>query len=193
MKTKAEDKTVTHSTNSTSRKKVGTYATSGLHINKDQYLTLPTMNLSSETTENIADGVAMSFEILSAASDLDANDLYKAVDSHMTDATTHNKGLAQCVADKMEREVAAGQLFCGSHTNLAFDRTMSEVIHIIEDSMGMSNIFSGFLVDINIDQKQDTISLSAVSWMLNLFGPDMTQKPWNYHNDFMAYMNRINR
>ena len=56
--------------------------------------------------------------------------------------------------------------------------------------MGMDNIFKGFLVETNLDPKQDTVSLSAVTWILNLFGPDNVQKPWNYHKDFVVYLKR---
>jgi len=42
---------ITHATDSTTRKHVGTFAPSGLHINRDKYLPLPTLQITSETTE----------------------------------------------------------------------------------------------------------------------------------------------
>ena len=48
---------ITHSTDSTTRKKVGCFSPSCLHVNRDTYLPLPTLQISSETTQNIAKGV----------------------------------------------------------------------------------------------------------------------------------------
>ena len=108
---KTED-VVTHATDSTTRKKVGCFAPQGLHINRNLYLPLPTMEIASETTHNVSESVVTGFKILEAASDHSAEDLYACVDLHMTDATAHNKGIAIEVADLLGREKPAGQLFC---------------------------------------------------------------------------------
>ena len=42
------------------------------------------------------------------------------------------------------------------------------------------------MVDVNLDPSKDTISLAAVTWMMNLFGPEMMYTPWNYHADFLT-------
>ena len=42
------------------------------------------------------------------------------------------------------------------------------------------------MVDVNLDPSQDTVSLAAVTWMMNLFGPEMMYTPWNYHADFLT-------
>ena len=193
VKSKDEGHTVTHATDSTTRAGVGTYATAGIHLDKDKYLPLPTLNISRETTNNLADCIELTFDILSEASGIDSNDLYAPVNCHMTDSTAHNKRLGVVLADKMGRDEAAGQLFCSTHTTLAFDRDISLIINKIEQSIGMTNIFAGFLVDVSIDQRQETVSLSALSWALNLFGPEMLSKPWNYHSDFLTYLTRLGR
>ena len=69
----------------------------------------------------------------------------------MTDSTAHNKGLGAILADKMGCDEAAGQLFCSTHTTLAFDHDISAIINKIEQSIGMTNIFAGVLVDVSID------------------------------------------
>ena len=92
VQAKEDGAVITHSTDSTTRKYVGSYATAGVHINKDAYLPLSTLQMANETTDNIADGVIAEFEMLAAASDYDAQELYDTVDCHMTDATAHNKG-----------------------------------------------------------------------------------------------------
>ena len=48
----SEGATITHATDATTRKVVGTFAPAGLHINKNEYLPLTTLPLSSETTQN---------------------------------------------------------------------------------------------------------------------------------------------
>jgi len=176
--------TITHATDSTTRKYVGSFAPAGLHINRDEYVPLPTLPISSETTKNVADSIVTDFRLLEAASGHSAEDLYAAVDVHMTDSTSHNKGIAELVGAEFNRADKAGQIFCDTHTALGFDRGMNKQIHDIEEKMGIENIFSTFLLDVDIDQKKDSVSMTAVSWCLNLFGPDNIQKPWNYNKDF---------
>ena len=190
MKADRDGAVITHSTDSTTRKKVGCFSPSGLHINKDTYLPLPTLQISSETTQNIAKGVETTFKMLEAASGHKSSDLYKTVDLHMTDSTAHNKGVADATAQLMERDKPAGQLFCNPHTALGFDRGFESVVNKIEVHMGMENIFKGFLLDVSIDQNNEAVSLTFVSWVLSLFGPDLIQKPWNYHEDFETHMKK---
>ena len=54
------------------------------------YLYCPTLSISTETTENIADHTVVGFKLLEAASGHDVKSLYNTVDVHMTDATAHN-------------------------------------------------------------------------------------------------------
>lgn len=187
---KKEGATITHATDSTTRKVVGTFAPAGIHINRDEYVPLPILNITSETTENTADAIALDFKLLEAASGFKAEELYSAVDVHMTDATSHNKGVAATLANKFNRNKVAGQIFCDSHTTLGFDRGMSKVVHSVENEMGMQNIFNGFLLDVDIDQRKECVSIATVSWALSLFGPDNIQKPWNCYKAFQVFMHR---
>ena len=190
MKADRDGAVITHATDSTTRKKVGCFSPSGLHVNRDTYLPLPTLQISSETTENIAKGVQTTFQMLEAASQHKSADLYETVDLHMTDSTAHNKGVAAATSQLMGRKDPAGQLFCNPHTALGFDRGFQSVINKIEVDMGMENIFNGFLLDVSIDQNSEAVSVTFVSWILSLFGPDLIQKPWNYHEDFEIFMKR---
>ena len=149
---------------------VGTFAPSGVHINKDEFLPLTTLPMSSETAKNVADATVVNFKLLSAASGHSAESLYNTVDVHMTDATAHNKGLSTKLAEKFSREVEAGQIFCDTHTVLGFDRSMTKEIQSIEGSMGLQTIFNSFMGNVEIDQKQDTVATATVSWCLSLFG-----------------------
>ena len=190
---KDTDDVVTHATDSTTRKKVGCFAPQGLHINCNIYLPLPTMEMASETTHNVSESVITGFKILEAASEHSAEDLYACVDLHMTDATAHNKGIAVEVADLLGRKEPAGQLFCNPHTALGFDRTMKKCIMEVEQKMDMTALAKCFVLDININQQSDTVSLSVINWILNLFGPDLVQKPWNYHSDFQTMLKKMGK
>ena len=57
----------------------------------------------------------------------------------------------------------------------------------------MQNTFSGFLLGIDIDQRKDSVSFSTISWCLSLFVPENIHKPWNYYNDFCAFLQRKDR
>ena len=124
--------------------------------------------------------------MMAVASDYSASDLYSVVDLHMTDATAHNKGVAKEVANVMN-------LFCDPHITLGYDRCIKKVTATIEQKMNVASLLNSFVLDININQESDTVSLTIISWMLNLFGPDMVQKPWNYYNDFVVYLKKEGR
>ena len=185
---KTDGAIITHATDTTTRKYVGSFAPAGLHINRDYFLPLPTLPIATETTENVAESIAVDFRLLEAASGHSAEELYGAVNVHMTDSTAHNKGISEILADKFDRKDEAGQIFCDTHTALGFDRAMSKVINSVESKMGMENIFSTFLLEVDIDQKTDTVATSTVSWCLSLFGPENVQKPWNYYKDFCIFL-----
>ena len=93
----------------------------------------------------------------------------------------------------MDRERPAGQIECVTHGVLAFDRDIVQEAHKVEDKVGMDNIFKGFLVEVGIDPKQDSVAIASIKWMLALFGPDNLSKPWNYHNEFLEYLKQNNR
>ena len=57
----------------------------------------------------------------------------------------------------------------------------------IETKMGMQNIFGGFILDVDIDQKKENVLLTALS----LSGPDNIQKSWNCYNNFQVNMKRL--
>ena len=84
---------------STTNKRAGPFATQGIHIGQNVPFPLPLMNICVETTEDIAMQVDFGFEILAAVKKKPVEDIYKLVDTHMTDSTSHNKGFADILAD----------------------------------------------------------------------------------------------
>ena len=181
---------ICHATDSTTRKAVGKFAVSTLHVNKDQVIPLPILNISSESTDNVSDGVISGIEILAAASGQSTDAAYNCIDVHMTDATAHNKSIASNIAGKLNIDTPAGQIFCNVHTTLGFDSEMKNIVNEVEANIGMQNIFSGFAMDLDT---KGSITLNFVRWTLNLFGPDKIQKPWNLHLLFLEYMTKHNK
>ena len=98
--------------------------------------------------------------------------LYSHVDVQLTDLTRHNKDIADTTANLLNRENPAGQVFYNVYTTLGFDKGMSTIVNEIEIKMKMEKIFKGFLISFDIDEKNDTVSSTLVSWVQSLFGPD---------------------
>jgi len=87
--------------------------------------------------------------------------------------------------------ILPGQLSCTSHTTLGFDRRIESVVNQIEVSIDiMDNLFEGFLLDVSLNKNSETLSLTFLTWILNLFGPSFIQKPWNYHKDSVTFMKK---
>ena len=59
-----------------------------------------------------------------------------------------------------DREDPAGQLFCASHTTLGCEREIRSTVHMLKDKLGMENFSKGFLVDVYLHSKYDTVSSS---------------------------------
>ena len=89
----------------------------GLHVGQDNPFPLPILPIHGETTEDIAMQVDMGFEILASVRGVSVEEVYKLVDTHMTDNTEHNKGFSKLLAEMYNLETPAGQIFCGTHTS----------------------------------------------------------------------------
>ena len=181
------DAAVGYGCDSTTRR-VGKFTAGMMTINKDISIPMPILPTASETTEDIADGVRIHFDMLAAVSDYTAEEIYDRVDVHITDSTAHNKGLAAAVAEKFGRESPAGQIYCTTHTALGFDRAMEKVANAVETEIGMENLFQAFLIDVEIDSNHQSVSIGTLKWISSLFGPDLSSKPWNQSNAFKTYL-----
>ena len=162
---------LTHSTDSTTSKVVETFAPVGIHVNRNEYLPLPILPITSETRNNTADSIATDFSLLEAASETPAEQIYSKIDVHITDSTSHNKGTAENLVETFHKKEIAGQIACNRHTILGFDKGIAKAICMTENKIGIQNIFSDFSLDIDIDQRNDSVSISTISWCLVLFGP----------------------
>ena len=91
----SSSQTVTHTIDSTTRKAVGTFVTQGVQLGQESPFPLPLMVIHGETTSDIAQQVDFGFEVLAKIKGVDAKDIYKEVDVHMTDSVEHNKEIAK--------------------------------------------------------------------------------------------------
>ena len=178
---------LTHSADSTTKRGVGKFNVSGIHVNREFVLPLPTIPVAGEAKEEIAEQAALGFQILAAASGKDPGELYRSVDLHMADSTGHNKFLSEEVPKLLDLDHKAGQLFCCTHTNFGFCRCMNNCISIVENKIGTSSILDGFLVHLEMNSKNGSLAGQFVDCITPLVGEEMKHKPWNRGKDFKKF------
>ena len=79
-----DNRAITHVIDSTTKKRVGQFATQGIHIGRNVPFPLSLINIAGETTEDIALQVDFGMEVLAAVQGKEAKDVYKLIDVHMT-------------------------------------------------------------------------------------------------------------
>ena len=87
---KKKDSAIVHQSDSTTKNFLGKFQVSGVQLN-GHLIPFPTIPVSGETKDELAEQVALGLQFLTAASGIDAADIYEEVDAHMTDSTSHNK------------------------------------------------------------------------------------------------------
>ena len=103
-------------------------------------ISLPTVPVASEAREAFAQQAALGIEILAAAGEpqIEAADLYKEIDVHMTDSVTQNNFLSEDIPKLFNLNHKPGKLFCSVHTNLGFSALLnSSILHEIEVKHGL--------------------------------------------------------
>ena len=96
-----------HASDSTTKKGVGQFIVQGLHVGQDCPYPLPILSIHGETTEDIAMQVDMGMEMVAAVRGVKVEEIYKLVDTHITDSTEHNKGFAELLAEMYNLEKPA--------------------------------------------------------------------------------------
>ena len=113
------------------------------------HMQLTLLPVAGESKEEIAEQAAMGFQLLALASGKEPEELYKVMDLHLTDSVSHNKFLSEEIPKLMDLDHKTGQIFCTTHTNLGFSRSMNSTIAKIEIKLGVGNILGGFGVQID--------------------------------------------
>ena len=179
---------ITAAIDSTTKRGVGQFATQGLSIGRDSPFPLPLLPICGESTEDVAAQVAMGMEVLAAVKGVPAREVYKLVDTHMTDSVSHNKGINKELADLYDIEKPAGQLFCGSHTTLGFSGNMDKQVARIEADMKLEHVIKNFMVDLEMDSKNGSFAAQALDMCLRLVSPEYSHKPWNYNKLYVNHL-----
>ena len=185
---KAEGRCLTHYTDSSTKKHVGTFNAQGIHIGKDNPFPLPILAIEGESTEDIAMQTDMAFSLLAAVRGVEESEIYKLVDVHMTDITEHNKGFAQVMAEIYNLEKPAGQLFCSSHTTLGMSRGFNKVVRTVEADMELEKLVQTFMVDLDVDSKSSSVAGQALDMCLKLVAPEYSEKMWNRYKEFTVFL-----
>ena len=179
---------ITHAIDSTTKKGLGQFATQGIHVGRDSALPMPLINISGETTKDIALQIDQGFHCLAVSRGIPVEEVYKLVSTHMSDSVEHNKGFNKILQEMYSLEEPAGQLFCGSHTTLGFSSAMDKLVSAIEEDMKISHITSKFMVGLDVDSKNTSVAGTALDILLKLVAPEYSHKMWNYYNEFCLYL-----
>ena len=185
---KEEQRPLTHFTDSTTKKGVGKFAAQGIHIGRDAPYPLPILPIDRETTEDVAMQVSMGLSMVAVVRGVTSDEIYKMVDTHMTDATEHNKGLAEVLQEMYDLDRPAGQLFCSSHTTLGMASAMNKVMRVLEAEMGLDKLVQSFMVDLDVDSKNSSVAGQALDMCLKLVAPEYSAKPWNKYKEFLMFL-----
>ena len=132
--------------------------------------------------------VDMALTLVAAVRGTTSKELYKLIDTHMTDATEHNKGLAELLQEAYDLDKPAGQLFCGSHTTLGFSSAINKFMRLLEAEMHMDKLIQGFMVDLDVDSKNSSVAGQSIDMCLRLVAPEFNAKPWNKNKEFMVFL-----
>ena len=127
--------TVTYHDDGSRSKGVGGYSVQGVTVKK-KFFPLPTLAISSETRENLADLKLTILQLLSITSGVSVEALWGRIDFVMGDGTAHNMGVEDIVAEKLDIEHVPGHLLCQVHTALMFARELVAVWKEVDTGFG---------------------------------------------------------
>ena len=127
--TSSEQVSVTYSEDGSKKQGAGSFSVQGITIN-GKYRALPTLKISSESRQNLADLKIAVLNILEAVSGVNTKDLFEKLDFVITDQTAHNFHVDEKVAEKLDSEHTPGHLFCNVHPSLMFNRVITLLIEL---------------------------------------------------------------
>ena len=189
---KEEGHMITLASDSTTRRQVGKFMGSGVHIGKEASIPLPLLGIGSETKEDIAQQLSMGVELLSICSGVSVKELMEQVDTLLTDSVDHNKGVGFILQELWDLDKPPGQLYCGTHTCLGFSSCMNRVVTVLETKMQLETVLSQFMVSMELDSKSGSLAGQALDMQLKLVAPEYKHKSWNYNGLYILYLEERN-
>ena len=154
-----EGTTVTYHDDGSRSKGVGGYSVQGVTI-KGRFYALPTLSITSETRQNLADLKVTILKLLSIVSGVSLDALWQRVHFVMGDGTAHNTGVESIVSEILEVEHVPGRLHCQVHPSLMFVRELESVWKEVDSAIGPEKVFAHFPVSLS-----DTPSSVTEQWI----------------------------
>ena len=180
-----EETTVTYHDDGSRSKGTGGYSVQGLTI-KGNFYPLPTLAISSETRDNLADLKLTVLQLLSITSNVSVEALWEKIDFVMGDGTAHNLGVEEIVAEKLEVEHVPGHLLCQVHPSLMFGRELEKVWSEVDTTIGPDKIFAHF--NVSLSDQQESVTQQWLNCLLRLVTHDYDHKAWNKADEFDIFI-----
>ena len=142
--------TITYHDDGSKKQGVGSYSVQGASIN-GEFLPFPTLNISSETRQNLAELKLTVLSMLAVCGGCTRESLWEKIDFVMTDSVSHNLGVEDIVSEELEVDHLPDHLLCQVHPSLMFTRIQTKLWRESDTTIGPQKIFDGFCLTINTD------------------------------------------
>ena len=185
MISEEEKTTVTYHDDGSRSQGAGAYSVQGLTI-KGKFYPLPTLALSSETRQNLADLKVIVMSLLSVCGGVSTQLLWSKVDFVMADSVSHNLYTESMVSEQIGVEHIPGHLQCQVHPSLMFSREMVKVWKEVDAAIGPDKIFAHFAI--NQSDSQDSVTEQWLNTTLRLVTHDSDHKAWNKAGEFDQFI-----
>ena len=180
-----ESTTVTYHDDGSRSQGTGGYSVQGVTI-KGHFYALPTLTISSETRDNLADLKLTVLQLLSVTGGVSVEGLWERIDFTMGDSTAHNLGVEEIVAEKLESDHVPDQLLCQVHPCMMFTRELEGVWKEIDTTIGPHKIFAHF--NVSLSDQNESVTQQWLNCLLRLVSHDFDHKSWNKANEFDIFL-----
>ena len=177
--------TITYHDDGSKKQGAGSFSVQGASIN-GQFYPFPTLNISSETRQNLAELKLTVLNFLAVCGGVTKEALWEKIDFVMTDSVSHNMGVEDIVSDVLEVEHTPEHLLCQVHPSLMFNRVLTKLWREVDTTIGPQKIFAGFCLTINTDQV--SVTENWVDCLLRLVSHDFDHKQWNKAEEFDIFI-----
>lgn len=180
-----EKSTITYHDDGSKKQGAGSFSVQGATID-GKFFPFPTLSISSETRENLAQLKLTILAILSAVSGVSSEDLWRRIDFTMTDSTAHNLMVDDLVSAALETDHTPSHLICQVHPACMFNRCLQKFCKQIDITIGPSKIFSVFAV--SLSDVQESVVEQWMNCLMRLVTHDFDHKSWNYAKEFDIFI-----
>ena len=169
----------------------GGYSVSGVTLpgkepDTTSYYPFPTLPISKETRENLADLKLTILSILSTCGGVSRQSIWSKVDFVMTDSVSHNKQVENLVSESLDVDQLPSHLLCNVHPSLMFVRETLKLFVEIDSTLTPDKIYAGFAI--TITDTQISVMQNCIDCTLRLVSRDFNHKAWNKAEEFELFM-----